>query len=109
MSSVQCYFRRSELERKGFVFSEEISAAGDIFMRSRFMRSLKKESMEPMDGALFAPHPASVPAGWNQHGTDGNAWERKKCSIDKCYGDPGKSVKEDPAEQCRRNLMCGTS
>jgi hypothetical protein len=56
-------FMRSERERKGCVFGAGIMQPGHYFMRSRFMRSLKQESMEPMDGALFAPHPASVPAG----------------------------------------------
>jgi hypothetical protein len=56
-------FMRSEQERKGCVFGGGIMQRRGYFMRSRFMRSLKKESMEPMDGALFAPHPASVPAG----------------------------------------------
>jgi hypothetical protein len=56
-------FMRSERERKGCVFGGGIMQRRGYFMRSRFMRSLKKESMEPMDGALFAPHPASVPAG----------------------------------------------
>ena len=63
MNSREQHFMRSERERKGGFFGGGIMQRESYFMRSRFMRSLKKESMESMDGALFAPHPASVPAG----------------------------------------------
>jgi hypothetical protein len=36
-------------------FQQDIMQRGGYFMRSRFMRSLKEESMEPMDGAFLPP------------------------------------------------------
>lgn len=52
------------------------------FMCSRFMRSLKEESMEPMDGGMFIPPSCSVPADRNLPGTIGNAWERMDDPIE---------------------------
>lgn len=51
---------------------------GGHFIRSRFIRSLKKESMEPMDGGLYPP-PSLFRSrwlkltqnGWERMGTDG--------------------------------------
>jgi len=66
-------FIRSERERMGGVFSGCAMQRGSYSMRSRFMRSLKKESMESMDGGLVCL-PSFFRSRWMK--LTRNRWER---------------------------------